>query len=365
MASRELPRREFLGTSAAAAAALALGGRALAAPQDAEAAKKTRSSSANMEYRRLGQTGLWVSAVCLGGHWKRIHTIIKTPPVDPCNVPRQPEVFAPFQKNRHDVVTRCIEAGINLIDIAGDGEGETYAKALEGRREAMYLAYSHPASEMRVPANRTAGKLVDLLEAGLKRCKLDYVDLWRCMALEQGGQHSRPEHEEMIAALDLAKKKGLCRCTGISTHDRKWAKMLIEKYPGLIQVLVFPYTARSKELPQDSLFDAVKKHDVGTLGIKPFASNSLFKGDSAPGSPTAAEDDERARLAIRYILANPALTAPIPGLVSTQQVDNAVKAVKERRELDGAERARLERATRGLWARLPDGYQWLRDWERV
>ena len=30
-----------------------------------------------MEYRRLGKTGLWVSAVCLGGHWKRVDKVIK------------------------------------------------------------------------------------------------------------------------------------------------------------------------------------------------------------------------------------------------------------------------------------------------
>ena len=30
----------------------------------------------------------------------------------------------------------------------------------------------------------------------------------------------------------------------------------------------------------------MKKHDVGWFGIKPFASNSLFKGDSSPDSPT-------------------------------------------------------------------------------
>ena len=35
----------------------------------------------------------------------------------------------------------------------------------------------------------------------------------------------------------------------------------------------------------NSLFTALKEHDVGAFGIKPFASNSLFKGDSSPGSP--------------------------------------------------------------------------------
>ncbi len=141
--------------------------------------------------------------------------------------------------------------------------------------------------------------------------------------------------------------------------------MLVETYPDTIQVLVTPYTADSKELPKDSLFAAVRQHNVGILGIKPFASNSLFKGDSSPESPHAEEDSRRARMAIRYILGNPAITAPIPGMVSPEQVDNVVAAIKERRELDAAEKAELQQATREMWAKLPADYQWLKEWENV
>jgi aryl-alcohol dehydrogenase-like predicted oxidoreductase len=104
---------------------------------------------------------------------------------------------------------------------------------------------------------------------------------------------------------------------------------------------------------------------VGWFGIKPFANNSLFQGDSTPGNPHAEEDNRLARLAIRYILCNPAITAPIPGLITVEQVDNVALAVKERRELDVAEKAELEGAMRRAWANLPRGYQWLRDWEYV
>jgi aryl-alcohol dehydrogenase-like predicted oxidoreductase len=169
----------------------------------------------------------------------------------------------------------------------------------------------------------------------------------------------------MIEALRTAKRKGLCRFTGFSTHDRKWAKMLIEKYPDEMQVLCTPYTAKTKVLPTDSLFDAIKKHDVGLLGIKPFASNAIFQGDGSPDNPNVAEDNRRARLTIRYILCNPALTAPIPGLASVQQVDNLVAAIKEQRQLGTDELAELDRLGDQMWAQLPDDYQWLKDWEYV
>jgi hypothetical protein len=41
------------------------------------------------------------------------------------------------------------------------------------------------------------------------------------------------------------------------------------------------------------------------------------------------------------------------------------RAVKERRELDVAEKAELEDASRKMWANLPPNYQWLKDWKYV
>ena len=50
---------------------------------------------------------------------------------------------------------------------------------------------------------------------------------------------------------------------------------------------------------------------------------------------------------------------------SIQEVDNVIKAIKERRELDVKENAALEQAGRQTWANLPAHYQWLRNWEYV
>lgn len=140
---------------------------------------------------------------------------------------------------------------------------------------------------------------------------------------------------------------------------------MIETYPDIVQVVVTPYTAKSKVAPEDSLFATVKQHDVGVFGIKPFSSNALFQGDGSLDSPHAEEDDRIARMAIRYILATNVITAPIPGLINRHQVDNMVKALKERRELDAAEAEELEQAMDRAWAKLPADYQWLKNWEYV
>jgi aryl-alcohol dehydrogenase-like predicted oxidoreductase len=104
---------------------------------------------------------------------------------------------------------------------------------------------------------------------------------------------------------------------------------------------------------------------VGWFGIKPFVSNSVFKGDSAPDSPHKEEDSRIARMALRCILCNPAITAPIPGMISEEQVDNACLAVMQRRQLDLEEQAELDRVMDRAWAQLPSNYQWLKEWEYV
>jgi len=66
------------------------------------------------------------------------------------------------------------------------------------------------------------------------------------------------------------------------------------------------------------------------------------------------------------VLCNEALTCTIPGLVTVDQVENAAKAVKQRRELDMEETAKLNEAVEQMWANLPHGYQWLKEeWEYV
>ncbi len=138
------------------------------------------------------------------------------------------------------------------------------------------------------------------------------------------------------------------------------------KPPRQLEVIVTPYTAKTRVVTDETgLWAAMRKLDVGWFGIKPFASNSLFQGTSGPNDPNAAKDNRLARLAIRYVLCNPAITAPIPGLITPQQVDNVALAVKERRELDLKERAELEQAMERAWAQLPEHYQWLKDWETV
>jgi aryl-alcohol dehydrogenase-like predicted oxidoreductase len=355
-----IKRRDFLRTTAIAAAGVAagVGGNFTAMADDLQIIKKTRSYNPDMEYRRLGNTGLWVSAVCLGGHWKRVGEVTGQK-IDSYSPPAADGAAADaLRKNRYDVLSRCMEVGINYVDACTKGEISVYGPALKGRRDKMYMGFAMWPECPRQKECRTADVLLNKLEEGLKLAEVEYVDVWRLVADSLKG-HTPQEEEEFIKAFEKAKQQGKVRFSGVSSHSRPWLKRLAETYPKHFQVLLFPYTAASKELPKDSLFDAVRKHDVGTFGIKPFGSNSLFAR-----AKSKEEKDQRARQAIRYILANPAMTAPIPGLASVEEVDNMALAVKERR-LEGAEAREFRRVADDMWANLSPEYAWLRDWEYV
>lgn len=329
----KVSRRQFMRDSAMAAAGVAAGLGVIG--QNAKAVNTSRilNYNPNMEYRRQGKTNLMVSAVCLGGHSRS------------------------NQAERNEIVSRAIDIGINYIDACTRGEVIRDAKALKGRRDKMYLALSHCGHEVREKEYRTTKKLMEVLDGLLKESNQEYTDLWRITCYEPGGRHTFDTACAFVGALEKAKKQGKARFIGFSTHDRRWIKFMIEYFPQ-IDCVCFPFTTMSKRAQTDSVFEALKKQDVGAFGIKPFAAGSLFsKGDQR-------EKDRRARLAIRYIL-NTNTVIPIPGMNSIHYVDNVAKAVMERRQLDLKEKAELDTANKQALAKLPSNYQWLRNWEYV
>jgi len=345
-------RRQFVQTAAVAAAGATLGAGVLEKAAGAQVAApdptRTRSYNENMEYRRLGRTGLMVSAVSIGGHWKQMP-------------------FAhgseDFKKNRREVMAACIDHGINYADPCGVGEVLVYAEALGKNRNKIYFGFDWWGARSPEIAG-SLDKMKQQLDQGLREAKLEYVDLWRVTMREQTTRNTEKEIETVMAALEWAKRTGKARFTGISTHHRPWIAHAVAKYPQL-EVIVTPYSAGSKEKPVGSMFDALRNHDVGFIGIKPFASGSVFKSGGQPDSATRQEDDDRARLALRYVLSCDVLSCAIPGLLTVDQVKNAAAAVQERRQFDVAEAERFDALVADMWTNLPENYRWLRHWEWV
>jgi len=149
-----------------------------------------------MDYRKLGSSGLKVSAVGLGGNnfgwWAD-----------------EPTSAA--------VVNQALEMGVNFIDTADvydRGHSEEFVgKAVKGRRAEVIIATKF-ASPMGDGPNQRGGSrywIVKAVEASLRRLQTDYIDLY---------QMHRPDPatpiEETLRALDDLVRAGKVRYIGCS-----------------------------------------------------------------------------------------------------------------------------------------------------
>ena len=392
MGKDKLSRRAFMRNTSMAAAGTVAG--ALAGKGQAETKSccsgpgPAPSSSASilnynqkMHYRRLGKSGLMVSEVSLGGHWKNR------------NAGRYWDHFAnekvppDVARNRTDVISASIDCGINYLDITTAAECLCYGVALKGRRDKMYVgADIHNLG----PRNSSFCNVKSQTHNGdtcLRMLQTDYLDIWRPQA-QMNGSNTDAEIESLIETFQKLHKAGKVRHLGISSHSRPWFEHVIGKYPEF-EMLIFPCSAKTKVKGKapikgnveevnpgygsdqtQSIFQRVIEKDVGVVTIKPYFGGSLFKSIGKVKFPVmgvgSKEENDMARLTLQCILANEAITAAVPGLSTVYEVENAARASYTRLlGVTAAEKEWLMRITDERWANLPQEYEWLRDWEVV
>jgi aryl-alcohol dehydrogenase-like predicted oxidoreductase len=351
----------------------------------ADAAKPDPKSTVNynpkMRYRRLGKTNLMLSEISLGGHWKDRGggCVWDTFAND--------QVPADVVKNRTEVVSACIDAGVDYLDITTAAECLSYGAALKGRRDKMIIGADDHRLGPRNPANSNGKALIHNVDECLRRLGTDYLDIWRVQALQRGG-HPDSEVAVWIEAYQKIHQAGKARHFGISSHTRPWIQHVIETFPE-VEMVIFPCTAKTKEKGQKptrenvvegdmvqgwhsdttkSVFQSVRDKDVGLVTIKPFVGGFLFK--SAAKFPVMdagkQEDHDLARLVLQSILTNDAITAVVPGVTTVYEVANAVRASSSGQlALSGDEQQQVAQAADDCWRNLPEHYRWLRDWEAV
>ena len=164
-----------------------------------------------MKYRKLGNTGVEVSAVCLGAM-----------------------MFGAWGNADHDdsvsIIHSALDAGVNFIDTAdvySGGESEKIvAKAIAGRRDDLVVATKVSGPMGPGPNQRGTSRrwIVAECENSLRRLGTDYIDLY---------QVHRPDPQtdidETLGALTDLVRQGKVRYLGSSTFppsaivEAQWA----------------------------------------------------------------------------------------------------------------------------------------------
>jgi len=376
---RNFIRNTSLMAGGIIASALAGKGQASTKPKNTS---KILNYNPKMGYRRLGKTGLMISEISLGGHWR-------APWRDRSGgwwwgKFANEQVPDDVARNRTEVVSKAIECGMNYLDITGAEECLCYGAALKGRREKMFVGADDSKLCPRRDEYCNVKAQIHNVEECLRRFGTDYLDIWRIQA-KMDGTNTDADVEVMLEAFRKLHKAGKVLHLGISSHSRPWAQHVIEKYPE-VEMFIFPCTAKTREDskppakdnveevnagygPENkSIFQALRDHDVGLITIKPFFGGSLLKSyDKQKIGVGSKEDNDLASLTLQCILnVNSAITAVIPGLSTVYEVENAARASYTLGlRQTAADRDWLTNITNQRWAALPKEYAWLRGWEVI
>ncbi len=373
MTKRQIDRREFVREGTAIVAATAAAGNVAGADAAEVDTSKIVNYNPKMHYRKLGKTNLMISEVSLGGHWKNRgggrywgdFAKDKTPD--------------DVAKNRTEIISACVDVGINYLDITTSAECCAYGAALKGRREKMIVGADDYRICPRQKNNRNVKALTGGVEGCLRRLQTDYMDIWRPQ-MDAGGKNSDDDVKVVIETFQKLHEAGKVQHLGMSNHKRPWTQHIIETFPQF-EMFIFPCTAKTKEKGKpatkdnvtggdsgNSVFDAIRKNNVGLVTIKPFNGGSLFKikAKFPVVGVGSKEENDLARLTLQAILTNDAITATVPGLTTVYEVENAARASYDRPlGMTPRQREWLAQITDERWEQLPEEYQWLRDWEFV
>ena len=297
-----------------------------------------------MEHRSLGRTGVSVSKFCLGAM-----------------------MFGAWGNPDHDesirIIHRALDAGINFVDTAdvyAQGESEEIVgKALAGRRDDIILATKFHGAMGDDPNRQGSSRrwIIREVEDSLRRLGTDWIDLY---------QVHRPrtdtDVEETLSALSDLVHQGKIRYIGSSTfpasqiveaqwvaRDRHLQRFVTEQPP---------YSMLVRAVEADVLPTCVR-HGMAVISYSPLAGGWLSgrwrKDAGQQSSSRAGRLPERfdlsqpanqrkldaveqlarlaeeagitlIQLAIAFVLNHPAVTAPIIGPRTMEQLESQLAA---------------------------------------
>ncbi len=321
-----------------------------------------------MRHTRLGRTGLSVSRLCLGTMTFGLQ----------CD-----------EAASRAILDRAAAGGITFLDTAdvypvGGGletvgrTEEIVGRWLEGRRQDFVVATKCVGAMSARPWDRGASRkhILGAIDGSLRRLRTDYVDLYQ---LHHWDPHT--PIDETLRALDDVVRAGKARYVGCSNfHAYQLARAL-----GRSETLnltrfdsVQPrYNLLFRQVERE-LLPLCREEGIGVIPYNPLAGGFLsgkHRRDTGPTAgtrftlgnaaeryqdrywherefetvealrPLAAEAGmPLARLAVAWMLAEPAITSPIVGASRPDQLDDVLPATEK--PLDAALKARLDEMTR-------------------
>jgi aryl-alcohol dehydrogenase-like predicted oxidoreductase len=323
-----------------------------------------------MEHVSLGRSGLKVSRLCLG-------TMNFGPETS------EGESFA--------IMDRSIELGINFFDTAnvyGWKKGEGWTEQIVGR----WLAQGGRRRENIVLATKVYGEMGDgpndrglsayhirkACEDSLRRLQTDHIDLYQMHHIDR----STPV-DESLQAMEQLQREGKVLYLG-SSNFPAWhiaefqsAARIHHTFGLASEQCIYSLADRTVEL---EVLPAARHFGLGVIPWSPLGGGMLagILGKAKTGrragewaqtklnkhrdtvanyeSLCAEIGQSPADVALAWVLANPAVTAPIIGPRSVAQLDQSVRAMVL--DLDEQTRKRLDEIWPGPGGPAPEAYSW-------
>lgn len=323
-----------------------------------------------MNYKKLGRTGLWVSPLCLG-------TMNFGAGTD--------------EKEAFRIMDAALDAGINFFDTANNygflvgNVGITekimgrWFKQGGGRREKTVLAtkvHENMFDENDGP-NTTPGlstyKIRRHLQGSMERLQTDHVEIYYLHHVDR-----TVAFEEVMGTMENLQERGLIDYIGVSNFPAWKTAQAQEKFLNkhsfgiAVQQEKYSLLARSIE---SEVLPACSAYGIGTVAYSPLGGGMLacsaedtlrrrgnvgemakYKAQLEAYSRLCGEAGLRERdVAMAWLIENPALTAPIIGPRTVEQLEDAIKALEIRLPEDM--KAELDKIFPGPGT-APESYGW-------
>jgi len=291
-----ITRRDLIAGTAGAVV-----GAGLAGCSSAKNAKRAKSTPTEItaRHRKLGKTGLSVSAVGFGA----------------------------TRTDEPSVMKRVIDLGVNYLDTGrmySNGRNEeTIGKVIRSVRHDVIIQ-----SKFHQRLWENPSEIEKSIDESLRALGRDYIDvlLFR-WPVEIGQMTARSVRD----AFESAKEKGKIRFSGFSSHANQ-AEMLKEaRESGIYDVALLAYnhagnythprSGRFYEWDQDALELQIEKAAAAGMGIV------AMKTCAGGPRKEAGEDAPTYTSALKWILDNPHIGTVVPGMANYRQVDEDVAAM--------------------------------------